>query len=181
MSQSLPPELPSKEDTVRLQLKLSTTLIPGATLQWLKSHGQQDQVLEAAAAYWSPFAIRDQNPDPMWSQAQALLSIARLQQHILLIQRSFGMAPTNNGAPHPLSSPMSEGFVSQVSPSPAKSAIPVAAPPEPNTSRAGNPIAVVSPAAVDSPPPDQDDSDGYNIHIGGFEDFDAALEDDSVE
>jgi|GEM_PF-1102609 len=182
MPQSHSSELPSKDDFVRLQLKLSTSLIPGATLQWLKSHGQQDQLLEAGAAFWSPFAVREQNPDPMWSQAQAHLSIARLQQHILLIQRSFGMMPTTNSALNPLISPMSEGVFSQPAPIPVQAAIPVAAPalpaPIPFVVPSAIPVISLVPLSVPQSQPiplEDDEFDGYGgIHLKGFEDFDAA-------
>jgi len=171
---------PSKEDKVRLHLRLSTAMLPGATVQWLETNHQRDHLLEAITAFWSPFAIRDQHIDPLWAEAQALSSISRLQQQIALIQRSFGIP--NLEVTSQMSAPVVNGFSTapsapphvEAAPIPVQAAIPVAAPALP----AAIPVVPLVPLSVPQSQPiplEDDEFDGYGgIHIKGFEDFDAA-------
>lgn len=147
-----------------LRVKVSADL-PATTFRWLDDAHQREQMLEAVTAFWSPFALQAQGIDPLWSKAQALSSISRLQQQIILIQQSFGLG----SAPVDLTlaatpQPESDASVKKHFASPTVS--PVTDPPLPLSP----PLPIVS-----SLPVSLDNLD-YAISIGGFDDFDAELE-----
>ena|GEM_PF-1498122 len=55
-----------------------------------------------AERFWSPLAVLEQNPDPMWAKGQALLSIGRLHEQIRLLQQTFDIKPFEAQLPVPV-------------------------------------------------------------------------------
>jgi len=156
-------------ERIRLNWSLAPQTPVGVTARWLQSQGLKDHVLEAALAFWYPFALQSQFEVPptatsvptLSAKAEALLAISRLERQIALLRQTF----------------LDELALPEVPPVPATAlTMAVPAPVTTHLPSATAPLAVVSTAVTDVDvlpllPPVQP---GLPT-ISGFESFDQSL------